>query len=286
VPQKGQIRGLIDSRDIIVPQYQDKLDTLARTLVDKINALHQKGYSLNGISGNSFFNASVTGASDISLAPAITADVKNIAAAAGGASMPAAANTSAAGAHSFGGAPVQLVRDPAATVIVPAKNIVAGTVTVSNGSQLLSEGADYHIDYASGTLQMLHAGFNAAALTINFQFMTSGFNGPEDNGTAIAIAQLRSNPAMEPDVLGNPTASFVESYSSLVGQIGSDKNAAKSNLDTRDFLVQQYESSQDAIAGVSLDEEMSNLIKFQHTYQASAHLITVAQKMLDALMNM
>jgi flagellar hook-associated protein 1 FlgK len=36
---------------------------------------------------------------------------------------------------------------------------------------------------------------------------------------------------------------------------------------------------------VSLDEEMAELIKFQHTYQAAAKIISTANEMLDVLMN-
>jgi flagellar hook-associated protein 1 len=284
-PQKGEIRGLIDSRDIIIPGYQSKVDELARTIVSKVNELHKQGYSLTGVGGLPFFDENVTGASDIKLSASITADVRNIAAASGGAAQPAAANTLAAGTHNFGVAPIQLFRDPAAVPPVPAKNIAEGTVSVVAGTTLLQENVDYHIDYATGTIQMLHAGFDAANLSVNFQYRTDGFNGPGDNANALAIAALRTNLTMSPDALGNPTASFTDYYGAVTGQVGLDKSTAQSNLDTRNYLIQQYEADQDSVSGVSLDEEMSNMIKFQHSYQAAAHVISVADKMLDTLLN-
>jgi flagellar hook-associated protein 1 FlgK len=51
-------------------------------------------------------------------------------------------------------------------------------------------------------------------------------------------------------------------------------------------LVTQYQTQQDSIAGVSLDEEMADIIKYQHTYQASARIITTTNLMLDTLLNM
>lgn len=285
-PTSGEIKGLFDSRDVLVPQYQRLLDTLSVNLVQKVNELHVSGYTLHGYTGIPFFNPVFTGASDIALSPNIEQDLETIAAASGGEQFPAVANTSAAGTHTFGAAPFQLVRDPATVPPVPATNIVQGTVTVSNGTALLTEDVDYHIDYVLGTVQMLHAGYNAANLTINFQYRTGGFNGPGDNTNAIAIASLRDDPAMNPDTLGNPTSTFTEYYSALIGRLGTDRNAAKSNLDTRTFLITQYEAQQDAIAGVSLDEEMANMIKYQHTYQAAAHVISITDQMLDVLMNM
>jgi flagellar hook-associated protein 1 len=285
-PQSGQIKGLFDSRDIIIPQYQDKLDALAAVLVQKINERHVQGYSLDGTTGLPFFDETKTSAATIRLSPAITSNVRNIAAASGGQAVAATTNALAAGGHDFGTPPVQLYRDPAAVPPIDAHNIVRGTLTVTDGTVTLTEDIDYHIDYVNGTFQMLHAGYDAANLTVDFQYRTGGFNGPGDNANALAIAQLREEQSMEPDPLGNPTFTFAEYYSSIVGQVGSDKNAAASNLDTRKFILEQYTADQDAVAGVSLDEEMSNMIKFQHSYEAAARIISVADKMLETLMNL
>ena len=107
IPTKGQVKGLFDSRDIIIPEYQRKLDELAVALVNKVNEVHMTGYTTDGYTGLEFFDSQVTGASDIALAPAIVNNVKNIAAATGGESLPAVANTIAAGSHNFGDPPAQ-----------------------------------------------------------------------------------------------------------------------------------------------------------------------------------
>ena len=190
-----------------------------------------------------------------------------------------------AGTHNFG-TTLQLVRDPAVVPPVPATNIVVGSAIVTSNGVQLTENVDYHIDPVSGTFQMLHAGYDAADLTINFQYRTDSFNGPGDNANALAIAQLGEQLTMTPDALNNPTSTFSDYYSSIVSQVGLDTNTAQSNLDTHQFLINQYETQQDSIAGVSLDEEMSNLITFQHSYQAAANVVTVTGKMLDALMAM
>jgi flagellar hook-associated protein 1 len=287
MPEKGEIRGLFDSRDVIIPGYEKKLDDLATTLVSKVNELHTAGYSLNGFTGFTFFNEKTTGASDIALSPAVISDVQNIATAGGGETLPSGANLSPAGAHNFGMTPLlQLVRDPAAVPPVPATNIVVGSAIVTANGVQITDGVDYHIDPVAGTFQMLHAGYDAAALTINFQYRTNSWKGPGDNQNALAIAQLRDKLTMNPDALSNGTATFTQYYSDLVGQVGLDSNAAQSKLDTHTALMNQYEAKQDSVAGVSLDEEMSDMIKFQRTYQAAAHVITTADKMLDYLMNM
>jgi flagellar hook-associated protein 1 FlgK len=107
-----------------------------------------------------------------------------------------------------------------------------------------------------------------------------------DNANALAIAQLRESMTMDGDALGNPTSTFDENYASMIGRLGEETNEATSNLNSRTSLVTQYQNQQDAVAGVSLDEEMANLVQLQHTYEANARVVTTAGTMLDSLIAM
>ncbi|MFP4164038.1 MAG: flagellar hook-associated protein FlgK [Chitinispirillaceae bacterium] len=285
-PKGGQLKGLLDSRDIVIPQTQEKLDELALALTEKVNELHTTGYSLNGYSGISFFDPSATGASDVNLSASIMSDIQNIAAASAGQKEVAVQNTSAAGSHDFGGDPIQLYRDPGMSPPVEARNIVQSTVNIRTPGTVLKEGVDYHVDYANGTFQMLHSGYDTEDLTIDFQYRSGGSQGPGDNSNALEIAKLRNSLTMNSDDMGNPTSTFSEYYGSFVGKLGLNTNQANSSLETRNYLIDQYEAQQDSISGVSLDEEMANLIRYQHTYSAAARLITTTDQMLQVLMNM
>ncbi|MFP4013541.1 MAG: flagellar hook-associated protein FlgK [Chitinispirillaceae bacterium] len=284
-PKGGQVKGLLDSRDETIPAYQKTLDELAVAITEKTNEIHTTGYTLNGYSGISFFAPNATGASDINLSASILSDVLNIAAASGGQSHIAAQNTSPAGSHDYGTDPIQLYQDPSVAPPVKARNIIRDTVSVSTGSVVLTEGTDYHIDYANGTFQMLHNGYDTQDLTIDFQYRSGGSKGPGDNSNALELAKLRTSLTMSADGLGNPTSTFSEFYSSFIGRLGLNKQQASSNLETRTFLVDQYEAQQDSVSGVSLDEEMANMIRYQHSYTAAARLITTTDEMLQVLMN-
>lgn len=102
---------------------------------------------------------------------------------------------------------------------------------------------------------------------------------PAGNGNAIAIADLQSAATMT----GGST--FNEYYNSLVGKVGADVQAAHFNFDHQTTMVQNLENYRQEVSGVSLDEEMVNLIKFQHAYNAAARLITQADEMLETLIN-
>ena len=271
----GQIKGLFESRDIIIPAFEVELDTLANALVTKINQLHETGYNQSGYSGMQFFNPAGTGASDISLSASIISSIQNIAAASGGVVSANGPLGSLAATHTFGGPLFNLGR----------RNIVMNSVEVQTPTgTMLQENVDYHIDHVNGTLQMLHGGYDTTDLTINFNYNSGAFKGVGDNTNAVAIAQLRQQLTMTPDNLGNAQSSFTDYYSSMIGRLGLAKNEAASNLETRTFLVDQLNRQQDSIAGVSLDEEMGNIIKAQHTYQAAARLMSTTSTMLDILM--
>lgn len=287
-PTGGKIAGILSARDTIVPEYQKDLDNFAIELANQVNEQHQKGFNLMGYSGLSFFDPSLTGASDISLSASIATDIQNIAAASGGAARLAATNTFGAGALDFGTPPTQLSIDNVfpVTPANKANNVIAGTVVVNAGGTILTEGVDFRIDYAQGTIQMLHTGYDGLAVTVDFQHRTGGFKGPGDNTNALEIAKMRDQLTMEPDTVGNKTSTFAEYYSSFIGRLGLNRNEASSNVETRKFLIEQFNTHQDAIAGVSLDEEMANMIKYQHAFNAAARIISATSDMMDVLFRM
>ena len=51
-------------------------------------------------------------------------------------------------------------------------------------------------------------------------------------------------------------------------------------------MVNHLENYRESVSGVSLDEEMVNLVKFQHAYEAAAKLITTVDDMLNTVLNM
>ena len=104
---------------------------------------------------------------------------------------------------------------------------------------------------------------------------------PGGNGNAIAISTLRQALTMN-----GGTATYDDYYSSMVSNIGIKTAEAQFNHDFNKDALQQFENYRDSISGVSLDEEMINMVKFQQAYQASAKIITTVDQMLTTLMNM
>ena len=68
--------------------------------------------------------------------------------------------------------------------------------------------------------------------------------------------------------------------------VGSDASAAKFKHEYNAALASDLKAQQEAVSGVNLDEEMTNLIKFQHAYTAAAKLITTADSMMQVLLGL
>ncbi|MDO9353265.1 MAG: flagellar hook-associated protein FlgK [Solirubrobacteraceae bacterium] len=119
------------------------------------------------------------------------------------------------------------------------------------------------------------SGNTAATLTVNVTASTlqagSG-TGNQSNNIAAALTALRGGTADA-------------TYQGLVTTIGAETSAATAQRDLSISLVNDVESRRQSVAGVSLDEEMTNLIKFQRGYQASARAMSTVDEMLDVLIN-
>lgn len=101
-----------------------------------------------------------------------------------------------------------------------------------------------------------------------------------DGANALLIAGIKNKMTMSGGV-----ASFEDFYSSMVGQLGIQGQEANFLLENRTLLMEQLNNRRDAVSGVSLDEEMTNMIRFQHSYSAAARIINTMDEMLDLIIN-
>ncbi|MBN2008104.1 flagellar hook-associated protein FlgK [candidate division KSB1 bacterium] len=104
---------------------------------------------------------------------------------------------------------------------------------------------------------------------------------PGDNAIALAIAGLRDQ-----NVLSDGTQTFDQYYNSIISELGLVTQEAQFASDTQNKVVQQVENKKQETSGVSLDEEMVDLIKLQTAYQAATKVVNTANDLMDVLMNM
>lgn len=108
-----------------------------------------------------------------------------------------------------------------------------------------------------------------------------------DNTIAFQLADLKKKDFKDYSVpLPNDmSGTFDFYYAAMIGDLGVAAQSANTNKENVQVLVDSVEYNRKSVSGVSLDEELTNMITFQHAYNASARMITVIDEMLDKIIN-
>lgn len=164
--------------------------------------------------------------------------------------------------------------------IASLNQIASGIVNAVNAAH--AAGADTSGNPA-GTFFV--AGSDASNIAVNpavvadpTKVAASGNGSLGDNSTAVAISKLSSS-----IVIGGQTISAA--YAALVGSVGAKTQEATVQLTAHNSTLTQLQNQRDSISGVSLDEEMTNMIKYQKSYDAAARVVTMINDMLDTVIN-
>jgi len=124
------------------------------------------------------------------------------------------------------------------------------------------------------------------AIKSDVQTIAAGFAGedgtlnPGDNRAAVAIAAIRNSAVMVGD-----TRTFDDFFADAVTNIGLKGEQASRSLETQVSIMKELRDLRDSISGVNVDEELSDIIKFQHGYNAAAKFISTVNDMLDTVIN-
>ncbi len=160
-------------------------------------------------------------------------------------------------------------------------NVTGPTVTLSDGVAVTFNAGDYYDDdtftisvtKSSGTYGDFASGDNTNALAItDLQYASMG------------ISQWTCD-RINGDTEGSVTSTIENYYHSMVGSIGIKASSIERSNAFNEAMVEKLSGIRDSISAVSLDEEMTNLIKFQYAYQAAAKLISVSDELLNTLLS-
>ena len=114
----------------------------------------------------------------------------------------------------------------------------------------------------------------------NIVSSSSGEKG--DNTIALQIANLRNGSYMN-DVNGVYTID--DYYQSIILEVGNGGLNANSIAQSQLQLVQSADNSRQAITGVSMDEEMTNMMKYKYAYQGASRVINAVDEMLETVIS-
>jgi flagellar hook-associated protein 1 FlgK len=312
----GKIGSWLDMRDEIIAKYRADLGELAKSLILEVNKIHAQGAGKDAFSevqgkykiddpnvaiNNSglYFQDSISDGSFKFWVYDSDGDVVNL-----------------------NGAEDELVIDIDADS-TSADDIVGEINDVTNinaeitddGYFSISASNGYTFAFSNDTTSALAAlgintffsGTNAGNIEVNSTLFynkeliaagrvdSEGNIAAGDNSNAFAIATLQYEGVSvkswsyergdDQSPAYSDTNTTLESYShSLIGSIGIHSKSIQGQRENNEIIVNQLTEIRDSVSSVSLDEEMTNLIKYQHAYAAAAKLITTADEMLKILL--
>ncbi len=165
--------------------------------------------------------------------------------------------------------------DALASGVATAVNVLHQTGRDQDGNA----GADIFVPSTGAVITATTISLNAALVGHPRMIAAAAAVGlPGDGSIAGLIADLQGSTI----VAGSSAGQF---YASLVGEVGADAAHAIAMQQNQALVVDHLKTRRESLSGVSLDEEATDMVRFQHMYQAAARVITVMDQNLDTLIN-
>ncbi|WP_353893730.1 flagellar hook-associated protein FlgK [Proteinivorax hydrogeniformans] len=153
-----------------------------------------------------------------------------------------------------------------------------------------NEGIDFFVNIGN------EEEFEISTLAVNpaivdeLSLIAAAGKGPDEDGefaegngeNALAMAELRHENSME---FKGADVTFDGFYRSVVAELGISTNESYQMLENQKSLAYQFEMRQEEVRGVSLDEEMTKMIQYQHSYVAASRLTNTIDEMIDTIVN-
>jgi flagellar hook-associated protein 1 FlgK len=128
-------------------------------------------------------------------------------------------------------------------------------------------------------------GVNAAVQADPRKVVAADAATPGSNGIALQMVALQDK-AVYPPPPGTPSATLNQSIGNLVVQLGSEGKRASDMSSTYQTSVKALQDQRQSISGVSTDEELTNMIRYQHAYEAASRIITTVDEMMTTVLHM
>lgn len=310
----GKMGGWLDMRDVVVSKYQKDLNAMAKEFIWAVNQQHSQGVGLEAFSSTTGSYAVTDIAEELGTIDSGLDFSDKIT---DGSFKLWVYDASGNAVENS----ITIDKDVSGTTLTDIKNDIDAKANIT--ASITADG-QLQIDAATGyKFAFSDDGSNAlAALGINTFFTGSGIGdigvnsqistdknfiaaasinssdgtfATGDNQNSIAIADIRyqskdisqwTMARTQADTEANLNATIEDYYHSLAGSLGSAASGISRDFEMNQEMVEKLSELRNSVSAVSIDEEMTNMIKFQHAYSAAAKLITVSDEMLTTLIEM
>lgn len=317
----GEIKALIDVRDSEeygLKGYLDKLDTMSKFLLRDFNDVHKSGYDVNNQQGDNFFGmngvnyhtaddglpAGMTGTWLSNLKMNSELLKENGAAKVAAKTLATITQSNANGgpaALSLSGTYTGGTTEKKYTVVITgvdaAGKVTGASYSTDNGATWTAATANPDGTFAlpdNVNIEFATDKENTASVVPGTIKDTYKFSMPPQNNAAgdNAYRLAQSMKADIRQIMGETyTGTLPEDvsldsyYSSFIGSVGVQTENAERLSNNQQIMVNQITNWRESTSGVNLDEELTNMIRFQKGYSSAARVITTIDEMLDKLIN-
>jgi flagellar hook-associated protein 1 len=263
----GSIGGSIQFRSETLDSVQNQVGQIATVFAMTFNAQHQLGYDANGAAGGAFFNVptpQVFKDSASSSGASLTATITN-------------ANnlTSSDYRVSFDGTNYNFTKVSDGTVqsFTSLPQTVDGVSFSGSG---MVAGDSFLVEPTRSSAKTI----SMAITDIKKIAAADSVGGTSNNVNALALAKLQSQSTMN-----NSSVSYEGAFAQLVSQVGIKTNETNINATADSAILAQATAAQQSESGVNLDEEATNLLRYQQAYQAAGKVMQIASTLFDLLLS-
>lgn len=290
----GELGGLLDIRDVVLLDYINELNQTAASIINKVNFQQMSGYDQDGNIGTAFFTPTkdyteankgkyaqymevsddiVADTRKIAASSTVNADGDNAVAIAALAEDEMYASLGRISTNTSAGSAVGRINNVGQTYKDTTSDItLARDISAPLGWAITDAGG-----YTS--LQVLSANAKSIALDLNGNGtadITLNLSGTWNDGDTLAFSLAKKD----------STSSISGYYATFMARVGQDVSTSGMNLDRETAIASQSNTQRESLSGVSLDEEMLDLIKYQMAYNAASRLTKTVSDMMDTLMNL
>jgi len=312
---KGKLGGFLEMRDEVVAEYKQNLTELTSDFIWAVNGQHSQGVGLDSFS-------SVTGTYEVSDAGeelgTEDSGLEYYEKISDGNVDLVVYDSSGAVSNT---ASLAIDADPGGTTLTSLQTALDGVANISasiTADNVLQIEGDANFTFAfsgddSGVLAALgintfFTGSTAGSIDVNSTFASSkdyiaaaqidsstGAFATGDNTNALAIADLQyvsrditehsynRDPGIG-NTSGTVNGTIEEYYHSLVGALGIKASSVERSVSFSQTMLHELKTMRESISSVSLDEEMTQLMQYQHAYAAAAKLLSASDEMLQTLL--
>lgn len=270
--EKGRMGGLLDARDEIQNDIQNKFRKLIASIIKEINLVHRQGYGLDSSTLNDFFTPFNLFTKDFSAGADINAVITDY-----------TQVTLDEYEITFDVANNYYIRNRANGSLVDTGSYTSGNPITFEGISVTITGTVTATDrFFVSPLTRAIQNFGVAITDPNKIAASSNTTElPANNENAHAIIRLSQNQISNLDSL-----TFTNYYRGIISETASFASAARDSFSFEENLLMEISKSREAVSGVSLDEEAINLMKYQRSYEAAAKMIKVTDELLQTILNL